>query len=232
LTKGNAGCTGSILPERAKKGVRMKMVRTILLLCTAIVASLSISGCGEEDLTSVKLAIEASGKGKIVSTVIRVEDVKDDPIKKATSGADWKKRRVSVVVQEATFDDISKVQIADIRLSVSGNLFRLTIPLGKSARWTGILAASDKDAKVINKLGKEQGLAIPGKVGAKFKFTVCLPGKVIAKGFSPKIAEESSGGLLSFGSEGTQNEATLVIPLKKVRESTEKELVWEVTWKQ
>mgnify|MGYP005667668135 CR=1 FL=1 len=202
------------------------------MLCTAIAASLSISGCGEEDLTSVKLSIEASGKGKIVSTVIRVEDAKDDPIKKATSGAKWKEQRISVVVQEATFDDISKVQIAGIRLSVSGNLFRLTIPLGKSARWTEILAASENDADVINKLSEEQGIAIPGKVGAKFKFVVSLPGKVIAKGFSPKIAEESSGGLLSFGSEGAQNEATLVIPLKKARESTEKELVWEITWKQ
>ena len=210
----------------------MKAIRTGFLLCTAIILSFSISGCGEEDLTSIKISIEASGKGKIVSTVIRVEDVKDDPIKKATSGANWKEQRVSVVVQEATFNDISKVQIADIRLSVSGNLFRLTIPLGKSARWTGILAASEKDAEVINKLGKKQGLAIPGKVGAKFKFTVYLPSKVIAKGCSPKIAEESSGGLLSFGSEGAQKEATLVIPLKKVRESTEKELVWEVTWKQ
>ena len=210
----------------------MKAIRTGFLLCTAIILSFSISGCGEEDLTSVKLSIEASGKGKIVSTVIRVEDVKDDPIKKATSGASWKEQRVSVVVQEATFNDISKVQIADIRLSVSGNLFRLTLPLGKSAQWTGILAVSEKDAEVMNKLAKEQGLAIPGKVGVKFKFTVCLPGKVIAKGCTPKIAEESSGGLLTFGSEGAQNEATLVIPLEKVRESTEKELVWEVTWKQ
>lgn len=210
----------------------MKTARTNFLLWIATITAFSISGCGEEDLTSIRITIEESGKGKIVSTVIRLENVENAPIKKAASGANWKEQGVAIVVHEATFDEISKVQIADIRPSVSGNLFRLAIPLGPSARWPKILAASEKDAEIINAVSREQGLTIPSKVGAKFKFTVCLPGEIIAKGFSSKIAEESSGGLLSFGSESGQNEATLMIPLKTVRESTEKELVWEVTWKQ
>jgi len=210
----------------------MKLASLTVLLFVSVFLGLSAGGCGEEDLTSIKFTVGADGGGKMVSTVIRVTDAGEDPLRKNTTGVSWKKKQLSVVVQEATFDDVSKIGIAGIHPSVSGNIFRLTIPLGKSAAWTEVLAASGDDISLIKKLGEEQGLAIPGTVGTKFKFTVNLPGEIIARGFSPKIAKESSGSLLSFGSEEAKNQATLVIPLKKVRESTEKELVWEVTWKQ
>jgi hypothetical protein len=210
----------------------MKVASTILLLSAAVAVSLSLASCGEEDLTSVKFTVEAGGKGKMVSTIIRVKDVKDSALSKSASGVTWKGRELAVVVQEATFDDISRVQIAGIKPSVSGNLFRLTVPLGKAAEWTKVLAASKDDIDAINKLNKEQGLAIPAGVGTSFKFTVRLPGNIIAKGCTPKIAEESSGGMFSLGSEEEGKEATLVIPLKKVKESKEKELIWEVTWKE
>ncbi len=194
--------------------------------------ALATSGCGEEDLTSVRFNIEAGGKGKLVATVIRVRDVGESPLSKSASGLEWKSRELAVVVQEASFDDISKAQIAGITASISGNSFKLKVPLGKDVQWTKVLAATEKDIEVVKKLNAEQKMAIPSTIGAKFKFTVRLPGEVVAKGFTPKIAKEASGGFLDVGGEEAKKEATLVLPLKKVLESTEKELVWEVTWKE
>ena len=152
----------------------MKLASVTVLLCVVALLGISTSGCGEEDLTSIKFTISADGSGRIVSTLIRAADAKDDPLRENTTGLDWKKQSLTVVVQEATFDDVSKTGIAGIRPSVSGNIFRLTVPLGKSAGWTDILAASKEDLAVIKKLGEGQELAIPGTVGSKFKFTVSL----------------------------------------------------------
>jgi hypothetical protein len=202
------------------------------VLLVAVMTTLAIAGCGEEDLTSVRFNIEAGGKGKLVATIIRVRDVGESPLSKSASGLEWKSQELAVVVQEASFDDISKAQIAGISASVSGNSFKLKIPLGKDAQWTKVLAASEKDIEVVKKLNSQQKMAIPQTIGSKFKFSVRLPGEVLAKGCTPKIAQESSAGLFGVGSEEAKKEATLVLPLKKVASSTEKELVWEVTWKE
>jgi len=210
----------------------MRIAGLVSLVAVMTVLTLAIAGCGEEDLTSVRFNIEAGGKGSLVATVIRVRDVGESLLAKSATGLEWKSRELAVVVQEASFDDISKAQIAGISASVSGNSFKLKIPLGKDVQWTKVLAATEKDIEVVKKLNTEQNMTIPQTIGTKFKFTVLLPGEVLAKGCTPKISQESSAGLFGVGSDEAKKEATLVLPLKKVAESTEKELVWEVTWKE
>ena len=210
----------------------MRIAGYVSFIAVMAALTLAIAGCGEEDLTSVRFNIEAGGKGKLVATVIKVRDAGESEISKSASGLEWKSQELAVVVQEASFDDISKAQIAGISASVSGNSFKLKIPLGKDAQWTKVLAASEKDIEVVKKLNTQQKMAIPQTIGTKFKFTVRVPGEVLAKGFTPKIAQEPSAGMFGLGGDEAKKEATMVLPLKKVAESTEKELVWEVTWKE
>jgi len=207
-----------------------KTTTSLLAAAAAIVVAHLIAGCGEEDVTSIKLSIGPGGKGKMVVTRIRFDKtVADSALQKNTSGVAWKGREVGVVVQEATFSDISKVDIVGIRLAVSGETFRLVVPLGRHAKWTKVLAPSKDDIEVIDSLNEEQELGLPKRVGRKFKFTVRLPGKIISEDATSNIAS-GSGGLFSFGSKEETSEATLVLPVEKVRSSLKKELIWKVTW--
>jgi len=206
-------------------------------MCVAAVVGLSVCGCNEEDLTSIKLSFDTDGRGVLLSTVTQAGSSKSDPVTKVSSGLAWKDK-LSIVFREAAFDDMSAVEIAGIRASVSysetNNTFKLTVPLGQEAKWTEVLAASRKDADAVHRLGKEQGLAVSRTLGTKFKFDVSVPGEVLSDSSQPRrIAEDSSGGLFSFGSGGggDNNSASLVLPLKKVRESDKEELVWLVHWK-
>jgi len=219
----------------------MRASRKSVWFCVACAAAIIISGCGEEDLASVRFTVRADGSGSVIVTALRVESGAGDSLRPATKGVTWETRRATVVMQKGSFRDVSRVGITGISATLSpgakgGHVFRLTVPLGKEAKWPGLIAAVGDDRAFVHDLCRaEADLPKLGKEPT-LKFAVTMPGPITEHRCTPDITagNSESGDLFSFGGEGkgkmgrSDNRAYFVIPMAKLRELQEEKLVWEV----
>jgi hypothetical protein len=199
-----------------------------LLLFVVISTVFAFAGCSEVDLNSIHIALSEDGSGSLVLVETRVIDNAGTFVSNEIRGMDWDEKGVRVTCHTAKFKKIGDLDIAGIKMETKGKLFRMTVPLGVAAKWPGILAPEQKGAAGMRKAAKEHGLPLSDRVKRTFKFAVKVPGKIVAQGSCPKLTLSAS--LFPTGRE-KDNVAELVLPVKKILEAKDRELVWEVTWK-
>ena len=196
-----------------------------------LAAALVLAGCGEEDLSSVRLKLRGDGAGEMLVSRVRLAGLPED-VARASAGLAWEKESAAIELVGASFDDVDKVRLAGIEFSLEDRtkafLFTARIPMGKGARWPGLLSPIE-GRKTLKKLAaRAKELPDLGR-GPVYKLQVELPGEVVRQSLRPKVGEEA--GLVFFvgvRTGGRARTAYLLLPLREVRDLEEPELVWTV----
>lgn len=198
---------------------------------TMLAAAFFLAGCGEEDLSCVRLKVHGDGAGEILVSRVRLLGVPEE-LARASAGLAWEGDSAAVELAGASFEDIDRVQLGGIRFRLEDRerSFRFTarIPAGAGARWTRLLSPVEGRKKLKRLAARAKELPDIGG-SPLYKFQVELPGKVVRQSLEPDIRGE--GGLFSFGGAQTGKRgraAYLVLPLEEIEKMDEPELVWTV----
>ena len=194
-------------------------------------AALVLAGCGEEDLSCVRLKVHGDGAWEILVSRIRLLDVPED-VARASDGLAWEGDSAAVELAGASFEDVDRVQFEGIRFRLEDRAgsFRFTarIPSGAGARWPRLLSPVEGRKELKRLAARAKELPDVGS-GPFYKLQVELPGAVRRQSLEPDVGGE--GGLLSFGGVQTGKRgrtAYLVLSLEEIEKLDEPELVWTV----
>ncbi len=182
-----------------------------------------LAGCDEEDLTSIRVSINADGSGTIMASAVAVPQ-EPTGIERGTVGATWSDR-VTVTAAAGTFETLSRLVVADISFrhveSASGMVtLSVVLPLGAEAQWTKMIspmspAQRGESARAFDRDGKIKSL------GSTFKMVIELPNDVVGNGVTPRLSGVSPSN--------KRNTAVRLIPLDTALEATGS-LQWHLTW--
>lgn len=182
-----------------------------------------LAGCDDEDLTSIRVSINADGSGTIMASAVAVPE-EPTGIERGTVGATWSDR-VTVTAATGTFETLSQLVVADISfsqvVSASGIVtLAVVLPLGAEAQWTKMIspmsqAQREESARAFDRDGKIKSL------GSKLKLVIELPNDVVGNGVTPRLSGVSPSN--------KDNVAELLIPVDTALEATGS-LQWLLTW--
>lgn len=192
-------------------------------LALLLLATTFLAGCDETDAVAVRVRVEDDLTGTVTVNALELPASGGAAVE-ASKGADWT-ARVGIVCNTGTFQELGRLELADIAFAGGSNPSGLvyatvTLPRGEKAVWPKKLvplSADDrtKSAKAFDPSGKT------AEVGATVKLEFTLPSSVIGNGLLGK----TRGVRLS--SDG--NVATLLVPID-VALSAGEPLVWHMTW--
>ncbi len=186
---------------------------------------LSLGGCDESDLTSIRVTLDADGSGTIrVSSVAMPAE--PNAIERASTGAAWS-NRVNINVSTGQFTSISHLVVGEITFAADvtdqgmGHL-EVVVPLGPDTRWmTTILPMSDQ-----HRAGPAWPFDYTGKVkslGSALKVVIELPSDIVASGVTTEIPGVSASS--------KKNTATLTVPVDADMPGGDS-IRWHLTWTQ
>jgi hypothetical protein len=183
-----------------------------------------LAACGEEDLTSVRLKLNADHSGTITASSVAVPERAG--FEQGMKGATWTDR-VGVVAATGSFDSISRLAIGDISFDVEVTdhgmvSMEVVIPLGAAVRWPQLVAPMSPEqraesARAFDPDGRVKAL------GSTFKLLIDLPSDVVATGITPHLLG------VTASSEG--DEAVLLVSVDTAL-AAHGSLRWHVTWMQ
>ncbi len=192
-------------------------------IAPAVLASILLPGCDETDAAAVRVRLENDLGGTVTASALELPASGGSVVEKA-KGAEWTSR-VSVVCNTGRFDDLSKLQLADLGFASGTNpnglaYASVTLPRGEAAVWPRMLVPLNgeeraKSARAFDPSGKTT------EVGATVKLEFTLPASVIGNGLSGK----TRGVRLS--ADG--NVATLLVPIDTALTAGDP-IVWHMTW--
>ncbi len=183
-----------------------------------------LAACGEEDLTSVRLKINADHSGTITMSSVAVPE--RTGFEQGTTGATWTDR-VGVVAAAGSFDSISRLVVGDITFDVEVTdhgmvSMEIVVPLGAAVQWATLIAPMSPEqraesARAFDPNGKVKAL------GSTFKLLIELPSDVVATGITPH--------LLGVTTSSEDDAAVLLVAVDRAR-AADGSLRWHVTWMQ
>ncbi len=183
-----------------------------------------LAACGEEDLTSVRLKLNADLSGTImVSSVAVPERI---GFERGTKGATWTDR-VGVAAAAGSFDSISQLVVGDISFDVEVSdhgmvSMEVVVPLGAALQWAKLITPMSPDqraesARAFDPDGKVKAL------GTTFKLLIELPSEVVATGITPHLLG------VTASSEGDEAELLVAVDTALAAHGS---LRWHLTWMQ
>ena len=183
-----------------------------------------LTACGEEDLTSVRLKVNADHSGLITTSAVAVPE--RVAFEKGMKGATWTDR-VGVVAATGSFDSISRLAIGDISFDVEVSdhgmvSMEVVVPLGAAVQWVQLIAPMSPEqraesARAFDPNGRLKTL------GSTFKLVIELPNDVVATGLTPH--------LLGVTTSSDGHEAVLLVAVDTAL-AAHGSLRWHVTWMQ
>jgi hypothetical protein len=201
------------------------MLKRACLVVCIVGACLPAAGCGEQDLTSIRLSLNDDGSGRI--TVVSVEAPDQGfAVEGASSGVSWS-RRVSVNASAGEFSDATALEVADIDFHWGvgdegmGRL-KVVVPLGSERRWVRTIAPITENQRTELAETFDPTGAVK-TVGASVRIVVELPGNVVSSGAVP-----ARGGTAASHKKNT---ATLTVPVD-FKAPHREAIVWHITWQQ
>ncbi len=184
-----------------------------------------LAGCDEEDLTSIRVSVNADGSGTIMASAVAVPQ-EPTGIERGTVGATWSDR-VTVTAAVGTFDSLTQLVVGGISfnhdVSASGMMtLSVVLPLGAETQWAKMIspmspAQRGESARAFDRAGKIKSL------GATLKMVIELPNEVVSTGVTPRLSGVSPSN--------KHNTAVLLIPVDTALEATGS-LRWHLTWMQ
>jgi hypothetical protein len=183
-----------------------------------------LAACGEEDLTSVRLKLNADHSGTITASSVAVPERAG--FEKGMSGATWTDR-VGIVAATGSFDSISRLTIGEISFDVEVNdhgmvSMEVVIPLGAAVQWPQLVAPMSPEQRVESARAFDPDGRIKA-LGSTFKLLIDLPSNVVATGITPHLLG------VTASSEG--DEAKLLVSVDTAL-AAHGSLRWHVTWMQ
>ncbi len=183
-----------------------------------------LAACGEEDLTSVRLKINADHSGTITMSSVAVPE--RTGFEQGTTGATWTDR-VGVAAAAGSFDSISRLVVGDITFDVEVTdqgmvSMQVVVPLGAAVQWAKLITPMSPEqraesARAFDPDGKVKAL------GTTFKLLIELPSDVVATGITPH--------LLGVTTSSEDDEAVLLVAVDRAL-AAYGSLRWHVTWMQ
>ncbi len=183
-----------------------------------------LAACGEEDLTSVRLKINADHSGTITMSSVAVPE--RTGFEQGTKGATWTDR-VGVVAAAGSFDSISRLVVGDISFDVEVSdhgmvSMEVVVPLGAAVQWAKLItpmspAQRAESARAFDPDGRVKAL------GSTFKLLIELPSEVVATGITPHLLG------VTTSSEGAEAELLVAVDNALAARGS---LRWHVTWMQ
>lgn len=199
------------------------MSRAIVKSLIGIVCCcLCLTGCGEEELTSIAITLNEDGSGTVRLAGLRVP-AQPAVFEQHVQGVRFDDRgRVQFDASIGSFSNIESLNIGGITFSHTAKdgseLLVVTVPK-EGAAWAKMLTPSERD-----RTAAAAAFAADGKmkrVGDKIKISITLPRDVVAANTGPRTRGVSS--------KIKQNQAILLLPTE-VAEHVGSPLKWHVTW--
>lgn len=182
------------------------------------------AACSESDAVSVRVVLAADGSGTIATAGLRIPS---DPLPYETvaKGAVWTDR-ANLYCGKGTFKDIAALDLAGIRFTLTttpeGRSFlHVNLPCGAGAAWCAAFAPAPAEQRKASVT-----LDPTGKItsaGVTLKLEIEVPGEVAGIGIAPNLRGSST--------DKFKQRATVILPIKAVLESSDKELSFDVTFK-
>lgn len=190
---------------------------------TAVGLGFLLAGCGEEDLTSIRVSINADGSGTIMASAVSVPDQRSG-IEAGTVGATWSDR-VTITAVSGSFAVLSQLVVGGISFdqNVSGSgmvSLDVVVPLGPEARWTKMISPMTPDQRVQSARAFDRDGRLKS-LGSTFKMVIELPSDVVSTGVAPRLS-----GVFPSSRDNT---VELLIPVDTALAETGS-LRWSVTW--
>ncbi len=183
-----------------------------------------LAACGEEDLTSVRLKINADHSGTITMSSVAVPE--RTGFEQGTTGATWTDR-VGVAAAAGSFDSISRLVVGDITFDVEVTdqgmvSMQVVVPLGAAVQWAKLITPMSPEqraesARAFDPNGRMKSL------GSTFKLLIELPSDVVATGITPH--------LLGVTTSSEDDAAVLLVAVDNAL-AAYGSLRWHVTWMQ
>jgi len=181
-----------------------------------------LAACGEEDLTSVRLKLNADHSGTITASSVAVPQ--RTGFDQGTRGATWADR-VGVVAATGSFEAINRLVVGDISFHVDVSdhgmvSMEVVVPLGDAMQWAKLITPMTAEqraesARAFDPAGRVKSL------GSTFKLLIELPSDVVATGVTPHVRG------VKASSDGA--EAVLLVDVDRAR-AANGSLRWYVTW--
>ncbi|MGQ0627852.1 MAG: hypothetical protein ACT4PL_07100 [Phycisphaerales bacterium] len=115
-----------------------------------LACSLLLSGCGEEEVSSIRITLKDDLSGTLSSRSVTIPSAANPPaVEGATQGVTWGARG-EVVMATGTFADLSALKIADITFECDGKnpmAARVLVPRGPQAQWPKLLTVTDRELR-------------------------------------------------------------------------------------
>jgi hypothetical protein len=198
-------------------------MKTNLAAFALALSGLFLSGCEEDDATSLRVRLAADLSGTIHTSAL-VRPAGPGAAEQATVGASFD-TRVDLNGASGRFPALAGLRVADIQFGAGtpeGGLrwLRVELPGGADARWPEVFMplSEEERSAAANALDPEGNARDLGK---SFKLEIDLPTEVISNGATGKVRGTK------HSSDGTK--ATLVVPIAAMREAKDP-LVWQITW--
>src|SRR5262245_60124285 len=201
---------------RAMPAPARPAVALLLLLAAA---------CSESDVVTVRVTLAPDGSGTVSASSLSIPTEKL-AFEGRTKGAEWTDR-ATLACAKGTFKSLAALEMADIRFSsgttAEGSAYvRATFPAGSKAAWCGVFApppdVQKKAAGTLDPTGRATSS------GSMLKLEVEVPGQVVAVGHTPLE-------IRGITTDKTKDRAMIVVPIHRTLESGEKEIVFDMTWR-
>lgn len=187
-----------------------------------VVCCLWMTGCGEEDLTSIAITLNADGSGTVRLAGLRVP-TQPAAFEQHAQGVEFDDRgRVQFDASMGGFSNIESLNIGGITFSHTAKdgseLLVVTVPRDGAA-WAKMLAPSERD-----RTAAAAAFAADGKmkrVGDTIKISITVPRDVLAANTAPYQRGVSS--------KMRKNQAILLLPAETA-EHRGTPLKWHITW--
>ena len=187
-----------------------------------VVCCLCMTGCGEEDLTSIAITLNADGSGTVRLAGLRVP-TQPAAFEQHVQGVEFDDRgRVQFDASMGAFSNIESLNIGGITFSHmakdGSELLVVTVPR-EGAAWAKMLAPSERDRTAAAAAFAADGKMM--RVGDTIKITITVPRDVLAANTAPYARGVSS--------KMKKNQAILLLPAEAA-EHRGTPLKWHITW--
>jgi hypothetical protein len=193
-------------------------------LAASLLPILLASACSDSDVVTIRVKLAADGSGSLSASSLSTPTEKA-PFEGATKGAEWTER-ASLTSAKGTFATLGGLEIAGIRFTTGATpdgiaYVRATVPTGTQAEWCKVFAPSQEHQRKVSGTLDPTGRVTTA--GSVLKLEIEVPGLVAAVGVAPELRGASP--------DKSKERAWMVLPIQRILESAEKEIVFDVTWR-
>jgi hypothetical protein len=227
-------------------------VATALAVALALGTTLALTGCGEEDATSIKINLtgkDASGNpdfsGEVIasSVVIAAEDPGSGttpgdgpgPVERASSGVTWQ-TRAALVMSRGTFAKLDQLTLADLRFepgttSAGATFLKVIVPRGPQAKWAPLLTTTDEPRRKRAAAALAPDAAA-SPIGATASLVINLPPgfRVVSSGVTGRGRGLAAGMDVRTATLTVPVEVALGGGLSTGDAPVTEPLIWHITW--